>query len=547
MNIPFEYRNPYDFVPLENAPTLLSYAAVQALTQSRSQGYSGTITYTLTIETDLCIHDDPQVGTFAGDRNRQYVIPNTSFKGMLRSVYEAVTNSTLSIVTLNSIKFRRTEQTMRNNYRAQGWINSDIDREIRRFRKGQQRQWLEDLEPRAYFGRQAEDDAQAPADDQPSAYTAAEALFGSVGHSADAVGRAGRIFLDDIPVTGLQPYTIWFPNGPQPTPSHKPFYFVPQTQWTILGRKFYYHQDPDKASEYYRTSGAASQRRLQVVKTDTLQGALRFINLSADELAALVYTLELEDDLAHKLGFGKGVGLGSVRLHIDELKTETLAPTTLTTEPSAQDVLVPTRYWGLLSSDTPHSKHWERAEIAALRDQGRQSWVTRPLGARSYQSFREIASYRQDELLVYPTFGFFNGNRAATTPLWQYQGRQPTQIFPGGAPAPRVVPPPPSAPNKPLPPPPAKEPTVPLQQQFTDRLMQEGVIEPNAANVVRGTDERQYRLVPDSAPREVMSPLSARLKSGASCRVRFRPDKQKIEGKHRPVALDLTLLDEEPA
>jgi CRISPR-associated protein (TIGR03986 family) len=46
----------------------------------------------------------------------------------------------------------------------------------------------------------------------------------------------------------------------------------------------------------------------------TFHGRIRFENLSKEELGALLFVLDLPEGCAHKLGMGKPLGLGSVRI-----------------------------------------------------------------------------------------------------------------------------------------------------------------------------------------------------------------------------------------
>lgn len=100
-----------------------------------------------------------------------------------------------------------------------------------------------------------------------------------------------------------------------PAPRHKPFYGTTESDFREpRGRKFYYH----------RIAGARTMKQ----KTDfnkTVEAihpgavfvfSVPYQNLSEAELALLIFALELEGPMRHKLGMGKGVGLGSVRIRI---------------------------------------------------------------------------------------------------------------------------------------------------------------------------------------------------------------------------------------
>lgn len=86
----------------------------------------------------------------------------------------------------------------------------------------------------------------------------------------------------------------------------------------LRGYKLYWHK---KTSEWIETDkkNIAKHRtqytKITPVKESTVfKGRIRFENLSDVELGALLFVLDLPDGLAHKLGMGKPLGLGSVRI-----------------------------------------------------------------------------------------------------------------------------------------------------------------------------------------------------------------------------------------
>jgi len=81
----------------------------------------------------------------------------------------------------------------------------------------------------------------------------------------------------------------------------------------IRGHKLYWHKENQK----YKNSSFNSNTdtKIKPVKTDkTFTGRIRFENLSAVELGALLSALELPPDCCHKIGMGKPLGLGSVEI-----------------------------------------------------------------------------------------------------------------------------------------------------------------------------------------------------------------------------------------
>jgi CRISPR/Cas system CSM-associated protein Csm3 (group 7 of RAMP superfamily) len=399
MTSPSHSRNPYDFVPLEEQPVRLEQQ--QHRLQSYMSGFCGHITFTLEVLTPLCILHESGTGQnlyrFA-HRAGTPIIPATALKGALRSVHEVVTNSSMGMLA---------------------------PRLLEKFA---------DAIPAGYLPGQSG-----------THLTPSEALFGMVGgQNGESVGYAGRLLLSDsvVPPEALVRQSLARPRGGQPKPDHRSFYFFTppgSRQRRILGRKFYYHQDPQRAMDFYREerSRATEVRQTEVIRAGTriAGGELRFVNLHEDELAALVYTLVLEDHLAHKLGYGKPLGLGSVRIRLSRLEVE----------PPASDEAVPARF---LTYGAPTEDDWT-AQVPALRDAAKAAWLARPHGQRSYAAFADIARWQQTSMFLYPDFGFFRSERDASrkTTLWAYQGR--SSPHPGESSEKAPVPPTPSSGKQP--------------------------------------------------------------------------------------------------
>lgn len=107
---------------------------------------------------------------------------------------------------------------------------------------------------------------------------------------------------------------------------------------SVRGRKFYWHH-PDHSTDAKATYGLeephieahSGEETNQNVTAQLLPAGNEFTfevdfeNLSLDELGLLIWVLELEDGLQHKLGMGKPIGLGSVKIEVTGLVTQTLA------------------------------------------------------------------------------------------------------------------------------------------------------------------------------------------------------------------------------
>lgn len=98
----------------------------------------------------------------------------------------------------------------------------------------------------------------------------------------------------------------------------------------IRGRKFYWHHN-DKIEEKFETFADSIKMNSKEKYNSSLQlldfgnefeFEVHFNNLNDDELGVLIYSLELENDLLHKIGKGKSLGLGSCKIEIKEALLE---------------------------------------------------------------------------------------------------------------------------------------------------------------------------------------------------------------------------------
>ncbi len=167
-------------------------------------------------------------------------------------------------------------------------------------------------------------------------------VFGWVREDAGNVGPekptayAGRVRFSQGTLTHsageLPETTLTILSTPKPTTT--PFYLLnkngqPDPMVTydregarLRGRKFYRHQGEAKESEYRRTEKSDHNR--------TVRGALKpgasftftvdFENLAPLELGALLYALELEDGMYHRLGYAKPLGFGSVKITVEKVE-----------------------------------------------------------------------------------------------------------------------------------------------------------------------------------------------------------------------------------
>lgn len=119
-----------------------------------------------------------------------------------------------------------------------------------------------------------------------------------------------------------------------PKPTFHPFYLLGGDYYSssskLRGRKFYWHQPYDETLKRYTTTKEELERNKQKLGlTSSVELLLPpaeftfiidFDNLDDSELGLLLWSLELNKGMAHKLGMGKPLGLGSVKIKIEKLE-----------------------------------------------------------------------------------------------------------------------------------------------------------------------------------------------------------------------------------
>lgn len=159
----------------------------------------------------------------------------------------------------------------------------------------------------------------------------AEAMFGTVGDGGAIKGRVH--FEDAVATAGGPPWCeeVVVPQLSAPKPTAFQHYltqdgrrgkehlttYLAGDHTTIRGHKFYWHRwDPDAGiSQVSETRNPTRNEQIQPVKAGVrFTGRVRFENLTDLELGALLEALQLPAGCCHRLGMGKPLGLGSVRI-----------------------------------------------------------------------------------------------------------------------------------------------------------------------------------------------------------------------------------------
>ncbi|MCA9742062.1 hypothetical protein KC734_11010 [candidate division KSB1 bacterium] len=283
--------NPYQFVPL------VSPAEPQPVQQHHKfakDRHTGTLHCRIENLTELFVaghqervpRDTHQKLQFVRDGNTP-IIPGSSLKGSIRSVLEALSGSCLILAGDGRQRDERRDRLSYWEKRA----NHDYDLD----------NGFAPCGMRSAFRQETK--KACPACRMFGTLHRNEVHLGKV-HFSRAVPEA-KPDMQDIT---LEPFGA-------PGARHRAFYGIPETQFKApRGRKFYFH----------RIKGARTSS-IQSGQTKTVEACLPgavftfqvdYQDLSQDELALLVFSLILEEPMRHKIGMGKGVGLGSVKIDI---------------------------------------------------------------------------------------------------------------------------------------------------------------------------------------------------------------------------------------
>ncbi|NNV06834.1 TIGR03986 family CRISPR-associated RAMP protein [Geobacillus sp. C56-T2] len=173
-------------------------------------------------------------------------------------------------------------------------------------------------------------------------------LFGWVKNRKEGnedVALKSRVYISDAVIQTLRgTFSTTFPVLGTPKPTAIPMYLRPASpeapiekvrdfkrgydegpkKATIRGRKMYLaHHDKPKWKEQEGT-------HLNISAVDVVEAGsefvfeIRFRDLTAVELGALLWTLQLEQRMVHRLGYAKPLGYGHVKIEIDRLCIEDL-------------------------------------------------------------------------------------------------------------------------------------------------------------------------------------------------------------------------------
>lgn len=160
-----------------------------------------------------------------------------------------------------------------------------------------------------------------------------EAIFGKISEK-NKKSFSGRVFFEDALLMNQNENPVMNEVIPQTLSSPKPTTFQHyleqdsndiaklkhyNSDTSIRGYKLYWH----KSGAQWKSQTEFNKNidtKIKPVKPNTIFNfRIRFENLSRIELGALLFVLKLPPECAHKLGMGKPLGLGSVKINPEVL------------------------------------------------------------------------------------------------------------------------------------------------------------------------------------------------------------------------------------
>ena len=153
-------------------------------------------------------------------------------------------------------------------------------------------------------------------------------LFGTTVEKADDKGKSaysGRVYFSDAKLPKIGNPTTETALKPTMSPNEKLKKYYLDKYGRMRGRKFYWHHVNLLSSKNnkspYKEDKKTSQTTVHLLKPlKRFSFKVEFKNLTDIELGMLIYGLELEKNLLHKIGRGKALGLGSCKISVDSLE-----------------------------------------------------------------------------------------------------------------------------------------------------------------------------------------------------------------------------------
>ncbi|MEO8383328.1 MAG: TIGR03986 family CRISPR-associated RAMP protein, partial [Acidobacteriota bacterium] len=316
-----EFHNPYQFVPVSSkrghhakvndSPANVGHDRYVPGT------FSGRLRCRLRTLTPVVIGaeqtgpktESKKVEPFRDPDTGKPAIPASSLRGLISSIAEAASNSSLRVLENKEYEVRVDRKQRRVNGTAHDFF-ARVSKELLPFNGDRETVTIAE----EIFGYV--DASGAPT---------AKALAGRVRFSMARLARDGgdrNLLLPAVPLRILS----------SPKPPSPAMYFNPSTGDGYVskqelsveshrpkGRKFYLHNPESWSGDPWKTNSPAVNPDQKVIVTPVAKGVsfffdIDFDNLSEVELGLICYALRPSSTFMHKIGMGKSLGLGSVEI-----------------------------------------------------------------------------------------------------------------------------------------------------------------------------------------------------------------------------------------
>lgn len=229
------------------------------------------------------------------ENTEEYIIPSSSLKGMIRGILEMLTDSVV-------IESKIRKQEMEYKGKPYNFIDSKF----------------------------------YPTNDNKN-LSINESIFGAIANSEVNIEKGesfknlqGKVYFTDGKISKSEA-KISKEILLKPLDAPKVRKVLNKEKTKLLGRKYYKHRLNKKVDDFrdkdyrgnYKNSKSARNTTLKLMEKDNIfQFDVYFKNLAYHEMCILIYSLELEKEMYHKIGRGKALGMGSCKIEIEKIKIE---------------------------------------------------------------------------------------------------------------------------------------------------------------------------------------------------------------------------------
>ncbi len=297
----FKAKAPYNFVPLNKV--IISYDdKTDRFNRYNEDGNTGYINIEIEAKTPIFISESDHDGDYYKFYNQagKFRIPGSSLRGLIRTMVEITSWGKFEFFNDDYLYYRTFTDKARS-------VKKSIGEHIRQDYSNKSECEKFDI-PTSIFGTEKKKDSK-----DSFAPFASRVFFEDAFLTDDSLDKEEQE--NKIPQTLAGPKPTSFQlyldqNGINDINKLKHY----NDDADIRGNKLYWHKDlEDWKTE---TFNEKMDKKIRPINQGAkFKGKIRFDNLSDIELGALLFAVDLPEHYAHKIGMGKPLGLGSIRIN----------------------------------------------------------------------------------------------------------------------------------------------------------------------------------------------------------------------------------------